>query len=748
MRIGWPTAALALLLPWLAGAAIDEELLEPDQAFQLKVDATPSGDVLAAWDIAPGYYLYRDKLRFESSSPAVTLGQPDLPAGKVKHDEFFGDMETYRGRLSVTVPVHNADHAPTLDLTVTYQGCADLGVCYPPQTKKVSLRLPAAAPSSPSAGSLAPLRDLGAALGLGGAAQEFLEPDQAYQFSAEVRDPQTIVARWEIAQGYYLYRERLGFDLEDAEQVKLGTPELPAGEDKDDEFLGRTQVYHHLLEVRLPVIRQTDAAVPVTLEVRYQGCAEAGLCYPPMTKTASLTLPTAAPAGVNQTVAVQGQPEPSLPPAAEQDRIAQTLASGGTLLVLGSFFVFGLLLAFTPCVFPMIPILSSIIAGQGSDISAKRAFGLSAVYVLAMAVTYTIAGVVAGLFGENLQATFQNPWILGAFSLLFVLLALSMFGFYELQLPSGWQSRLAGLSNRQHGGTLLGVAIMGFLSALIVGPCVAPPLAGALIYIGHTGDALLGGSALFAMSLGMGAPLLVVGTSAGKLLPKAGPWMDALKAAFGVLLLALAIWMLERIVPGPLVLLMWAALLIVSAVYLGALDAVPAASGWRKLWKGIGVLLLIYGALLLFGAASGGSDPWQPLRTFNLAMTSGEAESHADFQRIKTVEDLRRELALAQGQGQPVMLDFYADWCVECKRMEKYTFSDPQVQSALGQARLLQADVTANDDDDKRLLREFNLIGPPAILFFGPDGEERRNQRLIGYLAPDEFQSLVREAFG
>jgi thiol:disulfide interchange protein DsbD len=377
---------------------------------------------------------------------------------------------------------------------------------------------------------------------------------------------------------------------------------------------------------------------------------------------------------------------------------------------------------------------------------------LSLVYVLAMAATYTLAGVFAGLFGDNLQATFQNPWILSTFAGVFVLLALSMFGFYELQMPAFIQGRLSDISNRQKGGSLAGVAVMGFLSALIVGPCVAAPLAGALIYIGQTGDAVLGGFALFALSLGMGAPLIAIGTGAGKLLPKAGPWMDAIKAVFGVLLLGVAIWMLERILPAQITLSLWAALLILSSIYLRALDALPVeASGWTRLWKGLGVVSLVYGVLLLIGAASGARDPLQPLGGMLAANSGGGVaaasaqEAHLPFTRIKTVADLDRELGTAARQGRPVMVDFYADWCVSCKEMEKYTFADAAVRQALSQYTLLQADVTANDAADKALMKRFNLIGPPSILFFDSTGKERSDLALVGFKPAEQFVKHVQK---
>jgi thiol:disulfide interchange protein DsbD len=435
-------------------------------------------------------------------------------------------------------------------------------------------------------------------------------------------------------------------------------------------------------------------------------------------------------------------------PIAEQDRIAAMLQRGSVWLIIGSFFGIGLLLAFTPCVFPMIPILSGIIAGQGRHITARKGFVLSLVYVLAMALTYTVAGVLAGLFGENLQAAFQNPWIIGLFAAVFVALSLSMFGFYELQLPSALQSRLSEISNRQEGGNLAGVAIMGLLSALIVGPCVAPPLAGALIYIGQTGDAVLGGLALFALSLGMGAPLIAIGTSAGKLLPRAGAWMDAIKAVFGVLMLAVAIYLLERVIPEALAMLLWGALLIVSGVFLGAFQHLPIeATGWRKLWKGLGVILVVYGALMLVGAAAGGRDTLQPLRGVVMAGPGGGAVEKASFRPIKTVADLDRELAAAKAAGKPVMLDFYADWCVYCKQLERDTFPDPAVQQVLSAGILLKADVTANDEADKALLAHLGIPAPPAMIFYGADGIERRNSRLLGFMAAKEFADHVRVAW-
>ena len=396
----------------------------------------------------------------------------------------------------------------------------------------------------------------------------------------------------------------------------------------------------------------------------------------------------------------------------------------------------------------MIPILSSIIVGQGESLTTPRAFTLSLTYVLAMAVAYTGAGVFAGLSGANLQAIFQDPLVLLLFSAVFVLLALAMFGIYDLQLPRAWQERLMRLSSRQHGGTYVGVGIIGLLSALIVGPCVAAPLAGALIYISQTGDAVLGGSALFSLSMGMGTPVLIVGTTAGKWLPKSGKWMVAVKAVFGVLLLAVAIYLVERILSGWITMLLWAALLIVTAIFLGAMDNLPPdVTGWRKLWKGGGLVLAVYGVLLMVGAASGADNPWRPLDGISFASGVGEARK-LEFKRVKGLDELNAALRQASLEGSPVMLDYYADWCVICKELERYTFSDKGVQAALENVVLLQADVTANDTVDQALLEHFGLFGPPAILFFTRGAKERPQFRIVGFLNATKFREHVVKATG
>ena len=585
---------------------------------------------------------------------------------------------------------------------------------------------------------------------------EVIPVDQAYQLSAKVASPQEMRLSWDIAQGTYLYQEKIKIKLKQGEGITLGEYKLPQAKIKKnalrpDGITGDLPVYYHRLHIPVPLVRTNSSATTIILEISYQGCADFGFCYPPQRKQLRLDLPPFDGNSLASPSTTPPTPEATADkagPASELDSLIAILQGGNYWLIIGVFLLAGLGLALTPCIFPMIPILSGIIIGQGKDITTAKAFTISLVYVLAMAIVYTIAGVLAGLFGENLQAAFQNPWILSIFAGLFVLLALSMFGFYDLQLPKGLQSRLAEISNKQQGGTLIGAAIMGALSALIVGPCVAPALAAAILVIGQSGDPVLGGVALFALSMGMGAPILAFGTSSGKLLPKVGSWMDIVKSVFGVAMLAVAIIMLERIIPATISMVLWGTLLVVSSIYMGALHELPVeASGWQRLWKGLGVVIMIYGALMLVGAAAGGKDTVQPLR--GIAMFSGAAaqQQHLNFKPIKSEADLARELKIASGQNRPVMLDFYADWCVTCKEMERYTFSDPDVIKALEGFVLLQADVTANDEVDKRLLQgRFGMPGPPSIIFFDRNGRELRKLRVVGFVPANEFAAHVKQA--
>jgi thiol:disulfide interchange protein DsbD len=571
-------------------------------------------------------------------------------------------------------------------------------------------------------------------------AAEPLEPEQAFRFSARAIDDQTVEARWQITKDYYLYRHMFSFAAEPA-TVKLGEAVLPKGKEKDDEFFGKVETYRGEVVARIPV---TAGALPFTLKATSQGCWDGGVCYPPMTQEAKITLDSLGSSVGEAPGAVS--PAPTFSAAAggdESGEIAKLLKGSGFWVAIATFFGFGLLLSLTPCVFPMIPILSGIIVNHGHAVTHARAFMLSLAYVLGMAVTYAAVGVAAGFSGTLLSAALQNAWVLGAFALVFVVLSFSMFGFYELQLPTGLQSKLSDTANKQ-GGSLSAIAMMGALSALIVGPCVAAPLAGALLYIAQTKDAVLGGAALFAMSLGMGAPLLAVGVFSRSLLPKAGPWMEAVKKFFGVVLLATALWLVSPVLPSWLVMLGWASLLIVPAIYLHALDPLPPhAGGWHKLWKGIGVSMLLYGAAIFVGLLGGSRDPLQPLSFLRGAVAGTPAAAeHVRFERIKTMADLDARVAASTT---PVMLDFYADWCVSCKEMEKFTFADPQVAAKMKQFTLLQADVTANDADDKALLKRFSLFGPPGIIFF-KDGKEIAGLRVVGYQPAAQFLPTLERA--
>jgi len=558
--------------------------------------------------------------------------------------------------------------------------------------------------------------------------EEYLDPAVAFRPSVRALDAQTLEVRYEIARGYYLYRDKFRFAADDQ---PLGPPQLPKGKEKNDENFGKVEVYYKEALIRVPVERNTSGPLRFSLKLVSQGCAEAGICYPPQTQMIAVELPAA---GAAPAAPAKGD---------ESGSIAGKLKHAGFWANIAFFFVAGLGLALTPCVFPMIPILSGIIVGQGHQVSRGRGLALALAYVLGMALTYALAGVAAGLTGTLISSLLQNAWVLGGFALVFVLLAGSMFGFYQLQLPSALQSKLSEEAGHFSGGRGLGVFAMGALSALIVGPCVAAPLAGALIYIGQSGDALLGGTALFVMAIGMGVPLIAVGVSAGSLLPKAGPWMEAVKKAFGVVLLGTALWLVSPLLPPMAVLAAWACLLIVPAVYLHALDPLPPqARGWQRFWKGIGIILLLTGAALLIGALAGSRDPLQPLAGLRGQAGAAEAPS-LPYLRVTSLTDLEQRLKSA---GKPVMLDFYADWCVECKKMERETFARPAVRELLAGFQLLQADVTATSEADRALLARFGLYGPPGIIFFDEKGREIPGLRVVGFQDAETFAKVLAKA--
>lgn len=729
---------LFILFNQLAYAINPDDLLPQEQAFKVSAHASNNTHVVVSWEIAEGYYLYKNKVAVTSQSDTVEITQIDLPEGKIKSDKLFGDVAIFRHHLDGHLTLKRPETELPFSFLVKHQGCSDLGVCYPPQKTLLTVNLPAI-DTQPSVSS-SPLQKLGKSfnLGLNLFKKELLPAEEAFQFFASVDGGKNLNVHWKIAEGYYLYREKIKLQLLGAESTQLLNYDIPRGTPKYDEAFGDVEILHNELRFSVPLSRSDLNEHSITLKAKFQGCAERGVCYPPMDKTMTLILPaiSAQQAAITTPVSVKQKP------ASEQSQIVQALHQDTFALTLLSFFGFGLLLAFTPCVFPMIPILSGIIVGQGKDITSRKAFFLSLSYVLAAAATYTVFGILAALFGSNLQATFQAPWVIYTFSGIFIALSLSMFGFYNLELPKSLQSRLHKASDSHGDGSFIGAALMGVFSSLIVGPCVAAPLAAALMYIGQTGDVLLGASALFIMGLGMGVPLLIIGASAGSLLPRAGHWLNASKAVFGVLMLAVAVWMLERVIAAEIIMLFWAMLCIIPAVYLRVLDPLPEVdSGWHKLWKGVGVILFAYGLLILTGLAAGNDNPLRPLKGFSYGSSSAQAESPPVFQRVTSLAQLKQAIKNANEQGQWVMLDFYADWCISCKEMEAYTLSNPDVKQALSRFALLQVDVTHNTDEDKALLKAFNLIGPPAILFFDLNHQEQGDARVIGYQKAEQFLS-------
>ncbi|HEX4377467.1 MAG TPA: protein-disulfide reductase DsbD [Steroidobacteraceae bacterium] len=587
---------------------------------------------------------------------------------------------------------------------------------------------------------------------------DFLSPDQAFRFDASAPDSRHIQLVWNIAKGYYLYRDRIKVAATD-DAVKLDAPQFPDGITKDDPYFGKQVIYHDRLIVPVGVTLSATGARTVTVKVSYQGCAQAGLCYPPQTHEIALTLPAAAsgaatpPAGGAPTGGAGSEASAAGAAAgggvyvSRQQQLAELLRTGSLIKVLLTFFGSGLLLAFTPCVLPMVPILSGLIVGQGPQVTTARAFSLSVTYVLGMAITYTVTGALCAAAGKQVQAAFQQPWIIGLFAALFVAMALSMFGLFTLQMPSFIQTRVSSMSNRQRSGSFGGVAIMGALSALIVTTCVGPVLVAALVVIGQTGDMVRGASALFVMALGMGAPLLVVGSSAGRWLPRAGGWMDSVKRLFGAMMLALAAWMLDRIIPARFSLLLFAIPTLAVAAVLWTFVPVRAgrqATSARAPSTAVARLAAVgvaaYAVLLVIGTTRGSDDLMHPLS----ARRAADAEPA--FIRVVSVADLQREVSAAVAAHQPVMLDFYADWCTSCKEMQRFTFTDPKVREALKTMRLLRADVTQNNADDQALLQQFKIFGPPTIAFYDAQGHEHEEYTVVGYLKADDFADVLHRA--
>lgn len=766
----------------MAGA----EPLSPLEAFVPTVAQVTDKAIVVQFAISEDYYLYRDKTYFSlNKDGGQTQGPEPQLSATVLHskaltvtDDFFGEMAIYRNQAQFTLPyTGKASATDGYELAVKFQGCADIGLCYPPTTvtlpvefaavsqpdKPASLTQPLSNFSSrdtsqtrdrasPVADSAQPRDVFGDSFG-----NDLLPPDLAYLPQIVSATADKIALHWTIEPGYYLYRDKFSFSLNGAEAARITGTASDPGLDQVDEFFGAVKVFRDAATIELALAAPATVVNQpgISLDVQYQGCADIGVCFPPTT----VTLPVlfSAPSDTPSATALstvgtsagsdggQSSQPKSGPLQSEQDRLFTLLGSNGLWLNVATFFGLGLLLAFTPCVLPMVPILSSLIVGQGEKMSTARAFQLSLVYVLVMASTYALVGVLVGLSGYNVQAFLQNPWVLSGIAVLFVLLSLSMFGFYELQMPVALQTRLTQWSNRQGGGQLSGVAAMGFISTLIVGPCVTAPLAGALIYIAKTGDALIGGSALFALGLGMGAPLLLIGTSAGRLVPRAGAWMNVTKHIFGIIMLGMAIYMISRFLPATITMVLYGILIVMSGIYLGATDTLTRdSSGWQRFGKGLGVVASVYGLALLIGALSGSTSYSAPLRNMlGSSAPSGaqEAEHGLAFTPIKGLDGLQMAVDQARAEGRPVMLDFYADWCISCKEMEAFTFTDESVQAKLRNTLLIQADVTANDAADQALLKAFDLFGPPGIIFYDSNGREIPAARIVGFMPADEFNT-------
>jgi thiol:disulfide interchange protein DsbD len=710
------------------------DFLPPEQAFAYEAKADAHA-IVVTYNIHTGYYLYRQRISFATKTPDVSLGAPEYPSSSTHHDAYFGDQQVYRETAVFRIPYTSTTAPTAIDLNLKLQGCADQGLCYPPQTWTAHLIVPAAN-AAPTTSLLARLTPKTAASQkpFGSTTTDFLAPDAAFQLSAEGIDTKTVALHFNIADGYYLYKQRVHVSATD-ERTTISSVQLPVGLGHDDEYFGKQEIYRQQAQINVAYALADMTASTVTLTVSYQGCADAGLCYPPIKRTLNV-----ARAALTATTTQNNKANPGSPPRlSEQDQLASLVSKGSLWLIAASFFGFGLVLAFTPCVLPMIPILSGIIAGDSDTVTPLRGFVLSLAYVLGMAMTYTIAGAVFALAGRQAQAVFQQTWIIVLFAGLFVALAFAMFGAYELQMPASVQTRLSSFSNRLRGGRLISSMIMGALSSLIVSACVAPPLVAALSVIGQSGSVARGALALFALSLGMGAPLLAVGASAGTLLPKAGPWMTTVKALFGVLFLGVAAWMLDRLLGPRTMLLVWA--LVLLTLFWVIMQVGLRGNGRSLLRVSVGCVVSLMSAALVLCAALN-ADPWHPFASRN----SGAGPSaKMEFRVVHGEAELDAALSAANRAGRRTLVDVYADWCVSCKEMEARTFSDPAIKQALANYVLLKADVTQNTPADQRLLHRFGIIGPPTTAFFASDGEERRAFRLVGFVAASAFHDHLTQ---
>ena len=734
----WPKVLCSLLIAMAAAplsAQDSDDLLEPERAFAFSAEVISPEEIMATWQIAPGYYMYLDKFGFDADPSGVAIAQVNYPPARTKHDEFFGDVQILEHSARITIALQRSvSDSGELLLSARGQGCNEpVGVCYPPITQTVTLALPAVTP--PKSNTVNSVADLQQLLGVAASGPEFLDVDDAFVLKINADGRDMLRAKFTVAPGYYLYRNKLSFETQGGGALAEHT--LPRGKRKQDPYFGEVEIFATDFDAQLPIIPETTAQ-EVILIANFQGCAEQGICYPPVEKTFTIALPQV----ISNAVASEN-PTTTVGQQAEADE-GQTVSTRALVGYLGAAFATGLLLSFTPCVLPLIPILLGTIVGQ-SGTRRGRATGLSVVYVLGTVATYAAIGAVAGATGEQLQAYFQNIWAIGAIALILGLMALSMFGFYEIQMPSALQSRLATGSQGLRGSASM-VFILGAASALIVGACVSPLLISVLSIAILNADPWIGAALMSSMALGMGVILVVAGAGATWLIPRSGLWMERVKQAFGVMLLGVAVYLLGAI-PAIPVLLLWATLFIITGVYLGAGRTLAVdASGWAVFFKGLGIVLLVWGILAMIGGFSGNRSIMAPVSFSSLIGANGgtSEEKAVHFESINSLVALDEALAEAKTTDKKVILDFYADWCTDCVRMEKTTFRDPLVTTALGGYRLLQVDVTDPDDPGGTAIKKrYGVFGPPAILFFNADSREYQSERRYGFIGADVLVALL-----
>ena len=744
-RLKSPFARLLVLCGLVIGAAStplgaqdSEDLLEPDQAFAFSAQAISPEKVAVTWNIAPGYYMYLDKFSFDTDPANITISDISYPPARTKQDEFFGDVQILEHSAKIVLNLsRGAPDSGQLQLTARGQGCNEpVGVCYAPIAHTVALTLPETTAANSSA--INSVTDLQQLLGVAASGPEFLAADEAFRLEARSDGRDTLIAQFLVAPGYYLYQDKLRFEMLAGATLKEHA--LPPGIRKQDPYFGEVTIFPADFTAELPIVADAGAN-EVRLIAHFQGCAEQGICYPPAKKTLSISLPNI----ISDAAASESS---SLPASGEENSSREKEAVSTQALVgyLGAAFGTGLLLSFTPCVLPLIPILLGTIVGQ-SGAGRGRATGLSVVYVLGTIATYAVIGAVAGATGEQLQAYFQNIWAIGAIAVVLSLMALSMFGLYEIQMPSAIQSRLTS-GSQGLGGSIWMVFILGAASALIVGACVSPLLISVLSIAILNADPWIGAALMSSMALGMGLILIVAGAGATWLIPSSGAWMERVKQSFGVMLLGVAIYLLGAI-PAVPVLLLWAALFIITGVFLGAGRSLSAdASGWTMFFKGLGTVLLIWGVLAMIGGFSGNRSIMAPVSLSSLAksVTSPGPTTSVKFENVDSLEALDKAIAQAGGSGQKVMLDFSADWCTDCMRMERTTFQDPDVVAALAAYRTLKVDVTDPDDPEGAAIKKrYGVFGPPAILFFDTDGREVETERRYGFVSADALVALLTD---